>query len=121
MAVREDGAVLLRRRPDKGLLGGMTEVPGTEWTSRASDLPASAHAPIQARWRKVPATVVHVFTHFRLELTVFTARVPASTAVPAGHWWAAADALPDEALPSVMKKAIEAALPGATKRRRRAA
>ncbi len=116
VAVRGDGAVLLRRRPDKGLLGGMAEVPGTEWVSRASDLPASAHAPIQANWRKVPTIVVHVFTHFRLQLTVFAARLPVATVAPAGQWWTPADALPDEALPSVMKKAIEAALPGATRR-----
>src|SRR4051794_31797003 len=31
VAVREDGAILLRRREDDGLLGGMVEVPGTEW------------------------------------------------------------------------------------------
>ena len=41
VAVRDDGAVLLRRRPDKGLLGGMAEVPGSEWASRASDLDAA--------------------------------------------------------------------------------
>jgi A/G-specific adenine glycosylase len=119
VAVRADGAVLLRRRPDKGLLGGMAEVPGTEWSSRTSRSLAPAQAPIQARWRRLPMTVVHVFTHFRLELTVWTAPVPARAPAPAGHWWAAAEALPDEALPSVMKKAIEAALPGATRRRPR--
>ena len=30
---RGDGAVLLRRRPEKGLLGGMTEIPSTPWRS----------------------------------------------------------------------------------------
>jgi len=30
---RADGCVLLRTRPAKGLLGGMTEVPTTEWTA----------------------------------------------------------------------------------------
>jgi A/G-specific adenine glycosylase len=69
----------------------------------------------------VAGTVVHVFTHFRLELTVFTAAVPATTMAPSGMWWSMPDDLPGEALPSVMKKAIEAALPGATRHRRRAA
>ena len=31
VALRADGRVLLRPRPEKGLLGGMTEVPGSEW------------------------------------------------------------------------------------------
>ena len=34
VAVRSDGAILLRTRPDKGLLGGMSEVPTTAWTAR---------------------------------------------------------------------------------------
>lgn len=117
VAVRDDGAVLLRRRPDKGLLGGMAEVPGSEWASRPSHLRSSPKAPIQAGWRTVSGTVVHVFTHFRLELGIRTAEVPGGTAAPAGCWWASADGLAEEALPSVMKKAIEAALPGATRPR----
>jgi len=116
VAERGDGAVLLRRRPDKGLLGGMAEVPGSSWEGQR----AAAEPPCPATWRSA-GTVVHVFTHFRLELDVVAARVAKTTAAPAGHWWAAAAALPGEALPSVMKKAIEAALPGATRRRGRAA
>ena len=116
VAVRDDGAVLLRRRPDRGLLGGMTEVPGSDWTNRASDLDPAAHAPIQADWRRLSAAVVHVFTHFRLELNVYCTRVGAMEQAPPGCWWAPAETLAGEALPSVMKKVIEAALPGATRR-----
>jgi A/G-specific adenine glycosylase len=36
---------------------------------------------------------------------------------PDGCWWATAETLPGEALPSVMKKVVEAALPGATRKR----
>ncbi len=116
VAVRDDGAVLLRRRPDSGLLGGMAEVPGSDWMNRASDLAPAAHAPIQAEWRLVPGTVVHVFTHFRLELNVYCAAVGRMEKAPAGCWWAPAETLAGEALPSVMKKVIEAARPGATRR-----
>ena len=31
VALRADGRVLLRARPEKGLLGAMTEVPGSAW------------------------------------------------------------------------------------------
>ena len=118
VAVRDDGAVLLRRRPDKGLLGGMAEVPEADWVNRASDLAPAAHAPIQADWRRVPGTVVHVFTHFRLELNVYCASAGRMEKAPPGCWWAPAKTLAGEALPSVMKKVIEAALPGATRRTR---
>jgi A/G-specific adenine glycosylase len=117
VAVRDDGAVLLRTRADAGLLGGMTEVPGSAWGDNAASL---KDAPFPADWREA-GTVVHVFTHFRLELTVYCARHVRVAKVPDGAWWSAPASLPGEALPSVMKKAIEAALPGATKKSKRAA
>jgi A/G-specific adenine glycosylase len=115
VAVRADGAVLLRQRADHGLLGGMTEVPGTEWTAGFD--PANAEPPFAAAWKRTPGTVVHVFTHFRLELIVYCASLATMKKAPAGCRWVAAESLAGEALPSVMKKAIEAALPGATRRR----
>jgi A/G-specific adenine glycosylase len=121
VAVRHDGAILLRRREDRGLLGGMTEVPGSEWASEFDVAEAVAKAPIHADWQRLPGAVAHVFTHFRLELVVFRANIAPSCRPQAGTWWAAADALPGEALPSVMRKVIEAAVPGATKRAQRRA
>ena len=58
--------------------------------------------------------VSHVFTHFALELQVYRADTP-DRELPGGHWWSAAEEIRGEALPTVMKKAIEAAVPGATK------
>ncbi|HXQ52057.1 MAG TPA: A/G-specific adenine glycosylase [Stellaceae bacterium] len=110
--VRADGAVLLRRRPEKGLLGGMMEVPSTQWRGRRwGDDEARAHAPVRARWRRVPETVRHTFTHFQLELAVMagTARADAE----ADGVWVALDRLKDHALPSVMKKVIAHAGGGA--------
>jgi len=114
VAVRPDGAVLLRQRADDGLLGGMSEVPGSAWTA---DPPPAGAPPLAAAWRPLPGKVVHVFTHFRLELTVSSARLAAMEPAPPGTWWSPPPALPEEALPSVMRKVVEAALPGATRRR----
>jgi A/G-specific adenine glycosylase len=114
VAVRRDGAVLLRLRPKRGLLGGMAEVPSHGWdvkSAAAADNPP----PLAAVWAAVPGAVVHVFTHFRLELSVQRAFMPERTSAPAGHWWSLAEDLPGEALPSLMRKVIEAAVPGATK------
>jgi A/G-specific adenine glycosylase len=119
VAIREDGAILLRQRDERGLLGGMSEVPGTEWTGENSS--TAAHAPFPAAWRSLPNPVIHVFTHFRLELSVFVAEVPTMCAAPGDAWWADAESIPNEALPSVFKKTIEAAAPGATKRLKRRA
>jgi A/G-specific adenine glycosylase len=121
VAIREDGAILLRQRPDKGLLGGMTEVPGSDWT--ADFVPAKARdaAPLAAGWRLLPGRVVHVFTHFRLELSVFRAEIPSAQDAPAGTWWSPAAAVAGEALPTVFRKVVETAVPGATKRPKRRA
>ncbi len=102
---RPDGAVLLRRRQDKGLLGGMTELPGTDWTDRFDRKAALEQAPVKAAWRRRTGSVRHVFSHFSLELQVFAAEVSQRTRAPDGCWWSLeADA---EALPSVMRKALE--------------
>ena len=115
VAVRSDGAVLLRKRPDKGLLGGMSEVPTTGWTARADGATDAAAAPFAADWQRA-GSIGHVFTHFSLDLAVF--RAATDRPAPAGHFWSGAEGISAEALPTVMKKAIEAAIPGATRQKR---
>lgn len=116
VAVRSDGAVLLRKRPPRGLLGGMTEVPGSAWSAREDGARTPDAAPFAADWT-FAGRIVHVFTHFALELDVYRTDMCDRDA-PAGMWWSPTAELPNEALPSVMKKAIEAALPGATRKPR---
>ena len=115
VAVRGDGAILLRKRPERGLLGGMTEVPTTAWTARQDGATTAAAAPFPADWL-ARGSIAHVFTHFALELSVFRARYDGPP--PAGHFWSGPADIAGEALPTIMKKAIEAAIPGATKPKR---
>ncbi len=104
VAQRVDGAVLVRTRPPKGLLGGMTEFPGTDWTADFDDAGAKRKAPLALAWRAAPGEVAHVFTHFALRLRVYTATAPLDCAAPGDCRWAPAHALHAEALPSVMRK-----------------
>jgi A/G-specific adenine glycosylase len=115
VATTADGAILMRTRPEKGLLGGMTEVPTAGWSEGRGDT-SDPRPPLHASWRRVGA-VSHVFTHFSLDLEVLRADLAAAGPLP-GHRWVPAHDVPGEALPSVMKKAIEAAIPGATRRRK---
>ncbi len=103
------GAILLRRREERGLLGGMMEIPSTAWRER----PPTAHesaaaAPAPATWRVLPGTVRHGFTHFELELIVWGARCAARP--DAEGVWVAGDRLADHALPTAMKKIVRHAL-----------
>jgi A/G-specific adenine glycosylase len=104
VVTRADGHVLVRTRPSKGLLGGMTEVPSTAWAHVLND--ALAQAPLKAKWRRLPGAVEHGFTHFPLQQTVYVASVSSKTKAPTGMRWVALDKLHGEALPNVMRKVI---------------
>jgi A/G-specific adenine glycosylase len=112
--IRKDGAVLLRRRPPEGLLGGMMEVPSTPW--RAEDWilgEAAAAAPLTApalagEWRLLPGLIRHTFTHFHLEMQVAVGR--AGSAAAARGVWCPLDRLGDQALPTLMRKVVRHAL-----------
>ena len=101
--------LLVRTRPEKGLLGGMTEVPGSQWLAGQDDKAAMKQAPAVkgvSRWHRKAGVVTHVFTHFPLELVVYTAAVPPRTRAPEGMRWVPVATLADEAFPTVMRKAI---------------
>jgi A/G-specific adenine glycosylase len=118
--VRKDGAVLLRRRPAKGLLGGMMEIPSTPWrgdTWTAKE--AAPLAPVQnkvqdkARWRVLPGSVTHTFTHFHLILQVMTVDLTARQAAAVSGddtQWVPVAKVGDAGLPSVMAKIARHAL-----------
>ena len=113
-----DGALLLRRRPEKGLLGGMMEVPSTPWrdtpwqAKEAREATPLTAGRIAGEWRALPGLVRHTFTHFHFEVTVWAGQAAKTTAETAGAAelegrWVSLDGLADEALPTVMRKIIE--------------
>ncbi|CAH2600132.1 A/G-specific adenine glycosylase [Rhodovastum atsumiense] len=105
--------VLLRRRPPRGLLGGMAELPGTPWRAETwAAAEALAHAPMTASWRPA-GEVRHGFTHFELRIALFAARVDHIQAEGFLHPLAEIDAA---GLPSVMRKCAAAVHPGKGKR-----
>ncbi|MGH6861417.1 MAG: A/G-specific adenine glycosylase [Phyllobacterium sp.] len=112
-----DGRVYLRARPQTGLLGGMAEVPTTAWTARMDGGTQIDCAPFAGDW--TPAgTITHVFTHFELRLSIYAAANVQKPADAPG-WWVEIEKLAGEALPTVMKKAIAAAIPDAFAQRRK--
>ncbi len=110
--VRGDGAVLLRRRPEKGLLGGMMEVPSNVWHegNLERDIAGLSGAPAVADWHRLPGMVRHTFTHFHLELVVMAAALPRGGAAERGGDWVLPEQFSGQALPSVMRKVARHAL-----------
>ncbi|MGR3637142.1 MAG: A/G-specific adenine glycosylase [Shimia sp.] len=102
IAKRVDGAYLLERRPDSGLLGGMLGWPGSEWLEEA----APTHkAPIRAEWKTLNGEARHTFTHFHLRLTVKTALVPMDRQ-PQDSFFVESETFTPNDLPTAMRKAF---------------
>ena len=109
MLVRLDGAILFRRRPPGGLLGGLHELPSSPWEEGPLEVDrALAHAPSATHWRVHPRTMRHGFSHFVLELALAQARVDGVAAVDdaSGGIWCPPSQLDRLALPTLMKKLL---------------
>ncbi|MBI1234449.1 MAG: A/G-specific adenine glycosylase [Alphaproteobacteria bacterium] len=98
--IERGGQVWLRKRPETGLLGGMMEVPGSDWSIESPE----ADPPFEAEWEALPE-VRHVFTHFTLMLEVRRADAPTGWE-PGEGIWADLDRLEAYALPSVFRKVL---------------
>ena len=101
--IERDGKVLIERRPAKGLLGGMMGLPGTEWASEPFvDRPDGASL----------GSVTHVFTHFRLTLTVERLKVAdGEEQSTAGQWWPL-ERIGEAGLPTLFAKVARAVMEG---------
>jgi A/G-specific adenine glycosylase len=110
---RADGAVLVRRRPSRGLLGGMMEFPSTPWRAapwsiaEAVAVARETAAPAGSGWAMLPGGLRHTFTHFHLDLDVLVGRDAARSGAeaPDGRWCAPGD-FARLALPTLMKKVV---------------
>ncbi len=100
---REDGAVLLERRPEKGLLGGMLGFPGSAWEDIPKDTP-----PLQAEWHTLDNEVRHTFTHFHLCLAIQSAHVHQNARCEVGSFVPKSEFVPDN-LPTLMRKVFNLA------------
>ena len=102
---RADGSVLLHRRAERGLLGGMIEIPSTPWRAAPwTFAEAVRSAPATVVWSPLPGTVRHGFTHFQLELAVV------SGVGTTEGLWSPVERLSDHALPTLMKKVAQHAI-----------
>ncbi|MBX6425145.1 MAG: A/G-specific adenine glycosylase [Variibacter sp.] len=112
--LRGGAEVLVRTRPARGLLAGMSEVPTTDWSVDFDESAALAAAPrlggrrggAASAWRRLPGVVAHTFSHFPLELVVYAREVAGATPAPAGMRWVRLESLEGEAFPSLMRKVI---------------
>lgn len=103
------GDVLFHRRPEKGLLGGMTALPTSAWeqAGKGTDVSETPDFVVEAMdWdSQAPLSISHVFTHFDLELRLKSARLTEGKNLPPGYFWDQPSNCGDS-LPSVFEKAF---------------
>ncbi len=98
-----DEAVWLRRRDEAGLLGGMMEVPTSDWADALPD----HEPPVAGDWIRLPSPVKHVFTHFELRLDVHRTEIAKIMDPPSMNGrWVDFKNLDKEALPSLFRKVL---------------
>lgn len=105
---RPDGAVLLRKRPARGMLGGLWEFPSAGWDHRAAEASDPAIEALASAWETQPGRISHGFTHFEVELQVRTGTAHPGVNLPEETCWSTHSGLADLALPTLMKKVAKA-------------
>jgi A/G-specific adenine glycosylase len=104
--LEHDGHVLLERRPDSGLLGGMPGFFSTPWVER-SEIPNHSESkefqPYLTEWQIGDNLATHTFTHFHLETALAMSHTGSKINVENGFWHPIAQ-LNEIGLPTVFKK-----------------
>lgn len=96
--------IYTRRRPEKGLLGGMLEIPSSEWldTKKGNEKDEAISSPFPLKWKKLDGQVKHSFTHFHLFGTIYKAEKPMINTETEN--WIRFDEFSEKAFPTLMKK-----------------
>ncbi|AQX26974.1 A/G-specific adenine glycosylase [Bartonella sp. Raccoon60] len=103
--LNENKQIYLEKRQHTKLLNGMTQIPNNIGINEENGL---QNAPCSANW-KLKGEITHIFTHFSLKLSVYCADNIRGIKLKNG-WWCDIHHLTEEALPTVIKKAIAIAI-----------
>ncbi len=105
--LNENDEIFLCKRPEAGLLAGMTQVPTNDWNSNQDGSTDTTDAPFQTDWENA-GIAKHTFTHFHLELNVW--KISGINELSIEGWWSGVEQVSQEAIPTVMQKVIQKAL-----------
>ncbi|MGH1403150.1 MAG: A/G-specific adenine glycosylase [Alphaproteobacteria bacterium] len=100
--------ILLQKRPDKGLLGGMYGLPTTQWVDNKNE---RTHLIPSDRINDIThhGFVEHVFTHFHLKLDVYALLLSEKSILKLNtdtHIWASPSEFETIGFPTVFQKAL---------------
>lgn len=106
----EQGAVLIEKRPERGLLGGMTGFPTSDWVER-EERKKHLHNFQNMQIHNKGVSVYHSFTHFNLtlecvHLCVEQAQLERMIDVPSTHRWLNVCQLKEGTFPTLFAKCL---------------
>jgi A/G-specific adenine glycosylase len=101
------GAVLLHRRPERGIWGGLWSLPQFEAQDRLTAFRRDL-ADVDAPPLEKLAAFDHAFTHFRLHLQPWRLRLPGAPTVdtPPGHTWVPISTLHELGMPAPIARLL---------------
>ncbi|HQK50867.1 MAG TPA: A/G-specific adenine glycosylase [Myxococcota bacterium] len=113
----QEGRIYVQRRPSRGLLGGLWEFPGGkreghETPERAVVREVLEETGFRLRAPRFLGVVRHAYTHFRVVLHAYEARVPGRQPAPPARsddWrWVSVEAIEDLPIPEATRKVLQA-------------
>jgi A/G-specific adenine glycosylase len=99
------GEILLVKRSDKGLLGGMWALPSSHWEAKTENIQAPPFLSLKSAKSYKAAFITHVFTHFDLKLMLYTAKTLPKDIKSLDHVWVSEHKIIEHGLPTVFVKA----------------
>ncbi len=115
------GRVLVSRRPEKGLLGGLWEFPGGKVEEGETPADAARREVLEEVGLHIEicsetAPIQHAYSHFRMTLHVFHARCTGGDVTPDEHGsprWVRPEQLPEFAFPAANRDLVRCLADGA--------
>ena len=104
VALTKTNKILLERRPNEGLLGGMLGFPSTQWEQSEN---VKFNPPFENNWKILSEPVTHVFSHFKLKLRVAVGIIEFE---PSGYDIISLESFNRNSLPSLMRKVFDVGL-----------
>ncbi len=105
--IEREGSVLLVKREQRGMLGGMMALPSDDWSVAVN---GHGQPPFVMEWSRDIKPIRHIFTHFALDLHIYSTDLAGQgTPIEGGIWWPM-KSLDKAGLPTLFSKAVQAVI-----------
>ena len=106
LIINEFNEILVRRRPDTGMLQSMVEIPNDLWVENKKDLVKdNLLKTYNFKLYKINKSIIYSFSHFDLSIVTYFAKIKKKSIK--NYKWIRLNKINSSGLPTVMKKIIK--------------